>query len=48
MNARLYRKLLSEANKEIMIKAVIQSISAYSMSVFKLLKCLCKDIKAMI
>ena len=40
--------LLFQADKEIMIKAVIQSISAYSTSVFKLLRCLCKDIKAMI
>ena len=41
-------KLLSQADKEIMIKAVIQSILAYSMSVFKLPRCLCKDIEAMI
>ena len=41
-------KLLFQADKELMIKAVIQSISAYSTSVFKLLRCLCKDIKAMI
>ena len=31
-----------------MIKAVIQSILAYSMSVFKLSVSLCKDIEAMI
>jgi len=41
-------KLLSQAGKEIMIKAVIQSIPAYSMNVFKLPRCLCKDIEAMI
>ena len=41
-------KLLSQASREIMIKAVIQSILAYSMSVFKLSVSLCKDIKAMI
>lgn len=41
-------KLLSQAGKEIMIKAVIQSIPAYSMSVFKLPVSLCKDIEIMI
>ena len=41
-------KLLSQAEKEIMIKAVVQSIPVYSMSVFKLLVGLCKDIEAMI
>jgi len=29
-------KLLSQANKEVMIKVMVQSIPAYSMSVFKL------------
>ena len=41
-------KLLSQARKEVMIKAVIQSILAYSMSVFKLPVSLCKDIEMMI
>nr|XP_023888394.1 uncharacterized protein LOC112000487 [Quercus suber] len=41
-------KLLSQAGKEIMIKAVVQSIPTYSMSVFKLPMGLCKDIEAMI
>ena len=41
-------KLLSQAGKEIMIKAVIQSIPTYSMSVFRLPTSLCKDIEAMI
>ena len=41
-------KLLSKAGKEVMIKAVVQSIPTYSMSVFKLPIGLCKDIKAMI
>lgn len=41
-------KLLSQAGKEAMIKAVVQSIPAYSISVFKLLVGLCKDIEAMI
>ena len=41
-------KLLSQAGKEVMIKVVIQSISAYSMSVFKLSISLCKDIEMMI
>ena len=39
---------LSQAGKEVMIKEVVQSIPAYSMGVFKLLVCLCKDIEAMI
>ena len=42
------RKLLSQVGKEVMIKAVIQSIPAYSMSVFKLSVSLCKDIEIMI
>ena len=41
-------KLLSQVGKEIMIKAVVQSIPTYSMSVFKLPMGLCKDIEAMI
>ena len=41
-------KLLSQAGKEIMIKAVIQSIPAYSMSVFRLPTSLCKDIEAIL
>ena len=41
-------KLLSQAGKEVMIKVVIQSIPAYSMSVFRFPTSLCKDIEAMI
>ena len=41
-------KLLSQAGKEIMIKAVVQSIPTNSISVFKLPMGLCKDIEAMI
>ena len=41
-------KLLSQAGREIMIKAVVQSIPVYSMSVFKLPISLCKDIEMMI
>ena len=41
-------KLLSQAGKEVMIKAVVQSIPTYLMSVFKLLVGLRKDIEAMI
>ncbi|KAL0013372.1 hypothetical protein SO802_000441 [Lithocarpus litseifolius] len=41
-------KLLSQAGKEVMIKAVIQSIPVYSMNAFKLPVSLCKDIEAMI
>ena len=38
-------KLLSQVGKEVMIKAVVQSIPTYSMSVFKLPIGLCKDIE---
>ena len=41
-------KLLSQASKKVMIKAVIQSIPAHSMNVFKLPVSRCKDIEAMI
>ena len=41
-------KLLSQARKGVMIKAVVQSIPTYSMSVFKILVGLCKDIETMI
>ena len=41
-------KLLSKTDKEVMIKVIIQSIPAYSMSVFRLPTSLCKDIEAMI
>ncbi|XP_075665470.1 uncharacterized protein LOC142635149 [Castanea sativa] len=41
-------KLLSQAGNEVMIKAVIQSIPTYSMSVFQLPIGLIKDIEAMI
>ena len=41
-------KLLSQVRKEVMIKVVIQSIPAYSMSVFKMPVSLCKEIETMI
>ena len=41
-------KLLSQADKEIMTKVVVQSIPTYSMSVFRLPIGLLKDIEAMI
>ena len=41
-------KLLSQAGKEVMIKVIIQSILAYSMSVFKLPVSLWKEIEMMI
>jgi hypothetical protein len=40
-------KFLSQAGKEIMLKAVIQAIPTYSMSVFLLPKTLCNDINFM-
>ena len=41
-------KLLSQADKEIMTKVVVQSIPTYSMSVFRLPIGLPEDIEAMI
>lgn len=35
---------LSQARKEVLVKAIIQSISTYTMSVFKLPRRLCKEI----
>jgi hypothetical protein len=37
-------KLLSQAGKEILLKAVVQAIPTYSMSIFLLPKELCKDL----
>ena len=45
---RVEEKLLSQAGKEIMIKAVVQSVPTYSMSVFRLPISLLKDIEALI
>jgi hypothetical protein len=39
-------KFLSQAGKEIFLKAVIQAIPTYSMSVFLLPKTLCQEINA--
>jgi hypothetical protein len=40
-------KFLSQAGREILIKAVIQAIPTYTMSVFQLPKSLCTEINAM-
>ena len=41
-------KLLSKAGKEVLIKAVAQAISTYTMSVFKLPDSRCEDLTSMI
>jgi hypothetical protein len=41
-------KFLSQAGKEILIKAVIQAIPTYTMSVFLLPNSLCKELNSLI
>ena len=41
-------KLLSQAEREILIKAVAQALPTYTMSCFKLLATFCHDIEALI
>ena len=41
-------KLLSQARREVLIKAVAQALPTYTMSCFKLLIGLCHDIEALI
>ena len=41
-------KLLSQAGREILLKAVVQAIPTFAMSCFKLLVGLCKDIEMQI
>ena len=45
---RLEEKLLSQASREILIKAVVQAILTYTMSCFKLPVSLCNDIEILI
>ena len=40
--------MLSQAGKEILIKAVAQTISTYTMSVFKLPDTLCDEMTSMV
>lgn len=42
------RKILSQAGKEVLLKAVVQAISTFAMSCFKPLVGLCNDVNAMI
>jgi hypothetical protein len=44
---RWKEKFLSHAEKEVLLKSVIQAIPTYTMSVFRLPKTLCKEINAM-
>lgn len=41
-------KFLSHAGKEVLLKAVVQAIATYTMSIFQLPKTLCNDINSMI
>ena len=46
--ARWKGKFLSRAGKEILIKAVAQATLMYTMSCFKILDSLCKELNAMV
>jgi hypothetical protein len=40
-------KFLSQASKEVLLKAIVQAIPTYTTTVFQLPKTLCKDINSM-
>jgi hypothetical protein len=44
---RWKEKFMSQAGKEVILKAVIQAIPTYTMSVFQLFKTLCQDLNSM-
>ena len=46
--ARWKEKLLSNARKEVLIKAVAQAVPSYTMSCFKLSNTLCEELTRMV
>ena len=46
--ARWKEKLLSNARKEVLIKAVAQTVPSYTMSCFKLSNTLCEELTGMV